>query len=70
MNKNLLSFFKCNQEIQEMEAGADCLESIESACQNRNKTGRVKTHVELNLIEDVKDNKKGIFKYIHNKRKT
>lgn len=70
MNKKLLSFFRCNQKIQEMEEGADCLELIQSACQSRNKTGRVKTHLELNLIKDVKDDKKGFFKYINNKRKT
>ncbi|GAB0176369.1 mitochondrial enolase superfamily member 1 [Grus japonensis] len=31
---------------------------------------KAKVHLELNLARDVKDNKKGFFKYISSKRKT
>lgn len=37
---------------------------------SRNETGKAKVHLELNLVEKVKDNKKGYFKYINNKMKT
>lgn len=33
-------------------------------------TRKTKMNLELNLPKDVKDNKKGFFKYINNKRKT
>ncbi|GAB0182598.1 mitochondrial enolase superfamily member 1 [Grus japonensis] len=36
----------------------------------RNATRKAKAHLELNLARDVKDNKKGFFKYISSKRKT
>ncbi|KAJ7425369.1 rna-directed dna polymerase from mobile element jockey-like [Pitangus sulphuratus] len=36
----------------------------------RNETKKAKTHLELNLSKDVKDNKKGVLEYINNKRKT
>jgi len=32
--------------------------------------GKAKAHLELNLTGDVKDNKKGFFKYISSKRKS
>ena len=36
----------------------------------RDVTRKAKVHLELNLARDVKDNKKGFFKYISRKRKT
>ncbi|GAB0207699.1 mitochondrial enolase superfamily member 1 [Grus japonensis] len=36
----------------------------------RDATRKAKAHLELNLARDVKDNKKGFFKYISSKRKT
>lgn len=33
-------------------------------------TRKAKAHLELNLVRDVKDNKKGLFKYISRKKKT
>ncbi|GAB0184039.1 mitochondrial enolase superfamily member 1 [Grus japonensis] len=36
----------------------------------RDATRKTKAHLELNLARDVKDNKKGFFKYISSKRKT
>ncbi|GAB0183976.1 mitochondrial enolase superfamily member 1 [Grus japonensis] len=36
----------------------------------RNATRKARAHLELNLSGDVKDNKKGFFKYISSKRKT
>ncbi|PKU37244.1 rna-directed dna polymerase from mobile element jockey- hypothetical protein [Limosa lapponica baueri] len=32
--------------------------------------GKAKAHLELDLVRDVKDNKKGFFKYLSSKRKT
>lgn len=37
---------------------------------SRNETRKGKAHLELNLDKDVKNNKKNVFKYINNKRKT
>ncbi|PKU36582.1 rna-directed dna polymerase from mobile element jockey-like [Limosa lapponica baueri] len=36
----------------------------------RDATRKVRSHLELNLARDAKDNKKGFFKYISSKRKT
>lgn len=36
----------------------------------RNEKKKVKDHLELILYKDVKDSKKGYFKYINNKRRT
>lgn len=36
---------------------------------SRNETGKAKTHLEFNLVKDVTDNKKGLFKCINNKMK-
>jgi len=42
--------------------------NVVRAC--REATRKAKAHLELNLTRDVKDNKKGFFKYISSKRKT
>jgi len=36
----------------------------------RDATRKAKVHLELNLARDVKDNKKGFFKYVSSKWKT
>jgi len=36
----------------------------------REATRKAKAHLELNLARDVKDNKKGFFKYVSSKAKT
>jgi len=36
----------------------------------RDATRKAKVHLELILTRDVKDNRKGLFKYINSKRKT
>jgi len=33
-------------------------------CACRNKVRKAKAHIELNLVRDVKNNKKGFFRYI------
>jgi len=38
------------------------------ACKSATK--KAKAHLELNLLREVKDNKKGFFKYVSSKRKT
>lgn len=37
---------------------------------DRNLIRKARAHLQLNLVRDVKDNKKGFFKWISNKRKT
>lgn len=37
---------------------------------DRDTTRKAKAHLNLNLVKEVKDNKKGFFNYVKSKRKT
>lgn len=68
------------QALGEMEeakklAPPDSTAQLESFLQtylrvSRNKLGKAKAHLELNLAKNAKENKKDFFKCINNKRKT
>lgn len=72
MNKELLLLPKCKQEIHRRwkQGQATWNKYREVVREGRNETRKSKAHLELKLAKDVKDNKKGFFKYLKNKRKT
>ncbi|KAJ7410616.1 hypothetical protein BTVI_53109 [Pitangus sulphuratus] len=57
--------------MQEMEPGSGHLNEYREVVRvSKNEMRKAKAHLDLNLAKDVKDNKKGFFKYISNKRKS
>jgi len=72
MSKELLADLRWKRKFHGMwKEGQDTWEeyrNVVRAC--RDATRKAKVHLELNLTRDVKDNKKGFFKYISSKRKT
>ncbi|GAB0195017.1 mitochondrial enolase superfamily member 1 [Grus japonensis] len=72
MSKELLEKLKGKKEVYRMwKKGPPTWEeyrNVVKVC--RDATRKAKAHLELNLARDVKDNKKGFFKYINSKRKT
>ncbi|GAB0208357.1 mitochondrial enolase superfamily member 1 [Grus japonensis] len=72
MSKELLEKLKGKKEIYRMWkkglATWDEYRNVVRECMDA--TRKTKAHLELNLAGDVKDNKKGFFKYISSKRKT
>ena len=51
-----------------METGLCVLGGIQGCCPCSDRTRKAKTQVELNLVRDVKDNKKGFYRYISRRR--
>jgi len=72
MSKELLAKLKWKRKVYRMrkEGQATWQEyrNIVRAC--REAMRKAEAHLELNLASDVKDNKKGFFRYISSKRKT
>lgn len=57
--------------LQRVEAGTDNLGGIKTHHPSMQRHVRkAKAQIELNLARDVKDNKKGFYKYIGDRRKT
>lgn len=58
------------ESIYNLERGSGPLEGIQEGCEAiRGVTGKDKAHLELNLIREIEDNKKGFFKCVNNRRK-
>lgn len=72
INKDLLSLLNGKQEIHRSwkQGQVSWNEFREVVRISRNETRKTKAHVELKLDKDVKDNKRGFFKYVNYKRKT
>lgn len=72
MNKELLSILRQKQKIHRRwkQGQVTWDEYREVVSVSRNEIRKVKAHLELNLAKNVKDKKKGFFKYINNKQKT
>ncbi|GAB0209397.1 mitochondrial enolase superfamily member 1 [Grus japonensis] len=72
MSKELLEKLKGKKEVYRMwKKGLATWEEYRNVVRIcRDATRKAKAHLELNLAMDVKDNKKGFFKYISSKRKT
>ncbi|GAB0204618.1 mitochondrial enolase superfamily member 1 [Grus japonensis] len=72
MSKELLEKLKRKKEVYRIwRKGAATWEEYRDVIRVcRHETRKAKAHLELNLARDVKDNKKGFFKYISSKRKT
>ncbi|NWX33671.1 RTJK polymerase, partial [Notiomystis cincta] len=72
MNKELLSFLQHKQETHRRwkQGQAAWNEYREVVRVSRNEMRKAMAYLELNLAKDIKDNKKGSFKYNNNKRKT
>jgi len=72
MSKELLAKVKWNNKVYgtRKEAQTTCEEYRNVVSVHRDATRKAKVHLELNLERDVKDNKKGFFKYIRSKQKT
>ncbi|KAJ7408217.1 hypothetical protein BTVI_60447 [Pitangus sulphuratus] len=72
MNKGHVSLLKSKQEIHRRwkQGQVTWNEYWEVVRESKNETRKAKACLELNLSKNVKDNKKGFFKYINNKRKT
>jgi len=72
MSKELLAKLRQKGKVygmwKEGQANWEEYRNVVRAC--RDATRKAKVHLELNLARDVKDNKKGFFKYIGSKRKT
>jgi len=72
MSKELLAKLKWKRKVHGMwkegQATWEEYRSVDKAC--REAMRKAKVHLELNLAKDIKDNKKGFFKYISSKRKT
>jgi len=72
MSKDLLAEFRWKRKVYGMwkvgQAAWKEYRNVVRAC--RDATRKAKAHLELNLARDVKDNKKGFFKYISSKWKT
>ncbi|GAB0180066.1 mitochondrial enolase superfamily member 1 [Grus japonensis] len=71
MSKELLEKLKGKKEVYRMwKKGLAAWEEYRNVVRVcRDATRKAKAHLELNLARDVKDNKKGFFKYISSKRK-
>ncbi|GAB0183494.1 hypothetical protein GRJ2_000814700 [Grus japonensis] len=72
MSKELLEKLKGKKEVSSMwKKGLATWEEYRNVVRVcRNAARQAKAHLELNLARDVKDKKKGFFKYISSKRKT
>ncbi|GAB0208607.1 mitochondrial enolase superfamily member 1 [Grus japonensis] len=72
MSKELLEKLKGKKEVYRMwKKGLATWEEYRNVVRIcRDATGKAKAHLELNLAGEVKDNKKGFFKYISSKRTT
>ncbi|GAB0179374.1 mitochondrial enolase superfamily member 1 [Grus japonensis] len=72
MSKELLEKLKGKKEVHRMwKKGLATWEEYRNVVRVcRDATRKAKAYLELNLARDVKDNKKGFFKYISSKRKT
>ena len=72
MTKELLEMLRWKREVHSMwKKGLATWEEYRNVVRVcRDATRKAKAHLELNLARDVKDNKKGFFKYISSKRKT
>ncbi|GAB0186733.1 mitochondrial enolase superfamily member 1 [Grus japonensis] len=72
MSKELLEELQGKKEVYRMwKKGLATWEEYRNAVRVcRDATRKAKAHLELNVARDVKDNKKGFFKYISSKRKT
>ncbi|GAB0208703.1 mitochondrial enolase superfamily member 1 [Grus japonensis] len=72
MSKELLEKLKGRKEVYRMwKKGLATWEEYRDAVREcRDATRKAKAHLALNLARDVKDNKKGFFKYISSKRTT
>jgi len=72
MSKEFLAELRQKRKVhgiwKEGQATWEEYKKVFTAC--RDAMRKAKVHVELNLARDVKDNKKGYFKYISNKWKT
>jgi len=72
MSKELLEKLRWKRKVYRMwkegQATWEEYRNVVRAC--REAMRKAKVHLELNLARDVKDNKKGFFKYINSKRKT
>jgi len=72
MSKELLAKLKWKTKVYRMwkqrQATWEEYRNIVRAC--REAMRKAKVHLELNMVRDGKDNKKGFFKYISSKRKT
>jgi len=72
LNKLLLAELRWKRKVHGMRKRDRPLgksyRNVTRAC--RHETRKSKAHLELNLARDVKDNKKGFFKYIISKQKT
>ncbi|GAB0207732.1 hypothetical protein GRJ2_003238900 [Grus japonensis] len=72
MSKELLEKLKGKKEVHRMrQKGLATWEEYRNVVREcRGATRKAKAHLELNLAGEVKDNKKGFFKYISSKRTT
>ncbi|GAB0208111.1 mitochondrial enolase superfamily member 1 [Grus japonensis] len=72
MSKELLEKLKGKKEAYRMwKKGKATWEEYRDVVREcRDAMRKAKAHLELNVARDVKDNKKGFFKYISSKRKT
>ncbi|GAB0204443.1 mitochondrial enolase superfamily member 1 [Grus japonensis] len=72
MNKELLDKLKHKKEAYgRWKQGQVALEEYRNIVRtSREKVRKAKAQMELNLARDVKDNKKGFYKYIDNEKKT
>ncbi|GAB0178678.1 mitochondrial enolase superfamily member 1 [Grus japonensis] len=72
MTKELLEKLKGKKEVYQLwkKGGATWEEYRDAIREHRDSTRKAKDHLELKLAGEVKDNKKGSFKYISSKRKT
>jgi len=72
LNKELLAEIRWKRKIsgiwKEVQATWEEYRNVVRAC--RDATRKAKAHLELSLARDVKNNKKGFFKYISSKRKS
>jgi len=72
MSKELLAKLKWNKKVYAMwKEGQVTWEEYRNIVRvSRNGTRKTKIHLELRLVRDIKDSKKGFFKYISSKWKT
>jgi len=72
MSKELINKIKRKRMVYEMwKKGLSSWEEyrcVVRAC--RDATRKAKAHLEMRLAKEIKDNKKGFFKYVNSKRKT
>ena len=70
MSKELLAELRWKRNVHGMwkegQATWEEYRNVARAC--RDATRKAKAHMELNLARDVRNNKKGFFKYISSKR--